>query len=61
VGYDRLNVITVGLFVSPYAATSLSEYFANGFENYFSGESAYVRKISPKLYSKIKYLTSEEM
>ena len=61
VGYDRLNVITVGLFVSPYAATSLSEYFANGFENYFSGESAYVRKISPKLYSKIKYLTTEEM
>lgn len=61
VGYDRLNVITVGLFVSPYAATSLSEYFANGFEHYFSGESAYLRKISPRLYNKIKYLTSEEM
>ena len=35
VGYDLLRDLTVELFVSPYAATSLREYFANGFEHYF--------------------------
>jgi hypothetical protein len=41
----------MGLFVSPYGATSLQEYFANGFEKYYLGESKAVKDISPVLYN----------
>ena len=58
VGYDRLAQLTTKLFISPYAATSLREYFANGFEHYFVDENPkYLKSISPRLYSKIKSLT----
>jgi hypothetical protein len=58
VGYDLLNQLCVGIFISPYAATSLREYFANGFEHYYLGDSEYLEKICPKLYSKLKVLTN---
>jgi hypothetical protein len=58
VGYDKLNRLCTGLFMSPYAATSLREYFANGLENYLVGDSDYLQKISPKLYLKLSSLTS---
>lgn len=58
VGYDRLAQLTTNLFISPYAATSLKEYFANGFEHYFVDENPkYLRSISPQLYNKINSLT----
>jgi hypothetical protein len=57
IGYPTLTMLTMGLFVSPYAATSLREYFANGFEEYFSGNAEAVRKISPRLYEKIRELS----
>ena len=61
VGYDRLAQLTTKLYVSPYAATSLREYFANGFEHYFVDENPkYLRSVSPKLYSKINSLTKME-
>jgi hypothetical protein len=53
VGYSKLTSLTNGLFISPYAATSLREYFANAFENYFCGESQTVKQISPKVHQKI--------
>ena len=53
VGYEELTNITMGLFYSPYAATSLREYFANGFEHYFLGDKKYLNSISPKLYNKV--------
>ena len=56
VGYDRLSAHTMGLFTSPYAPTSLSEYFAEGFEEYLPGDRKYKKKISPLLYKKIKML-----
>ena len=59
VGYQRLGYLTNGLFLTPYACTSLREYFSNGFEHYFMGENIYLKKISPKLYSKISSLTKE--
>jgi len=59
VGYDLLNQLCVGIFISPYGATSLREYFANGFEHYFLKDSQYLEKISPKLYKKILLLTSK--
>ena len=59
VGYPILLSLTMGLFVSPYGATSLQEYFANGFEKYFLGEDQAVRKISPVLYSKIESIMND--
>tara|TARA_B100000927_G_scaffold128332_1_gene103401 strand:- start:512 stop:1183 length:672 start_codon:yes stop_codon:yes gene_type:complete len=63
VGYDNLSSLTSSLFLVPYAATSLREYFASGFENIFLSEKSYqiLRKISPKLFEKlIKLITIEE-
>ena len=53
VEYPTLSTLTTGLFYSPYSITSLREYFANGFENYFLRDQSYLKKTSPALYSKI--------
>lgn len=56
VGYDLLDVLTRELFLSPYAATSLEEYFANGFQEYFSKRLPHKDKveISPILMDRIE-------
>jgi len=61
IGYPKLTMLTLGLFVSPYGITSLREYFANGFEEYFLGDIEYVRKISPKVYLKINELINDDI
>jgi len=54
IGYERLNNLTNhGLFINPYAVTSLREYFATGFEEYVMGDHRELKTISPKLYKKI--------
>ncbi len=53
VGYPTLLSLTMGLFCSPYGATSIQEYFANGFEKYFTENPEYVKSISPILYQKV--------
>ena len=53
VEYPTLSTLTTGLFYSPYSVTSLREYFANGFENYFLRDKDYLKKTSPILYDKI--------
>ena len=60
VGYDALSMLSVALFLNPYSATSLSEYFARGFEEFFIGDRKYLKKIRPKLYSKLESLASLE-
>ena len=35
VGYDLLGNLVIGLFPGPYSTTSLREYFAVGFEEFF--------------------------
>tara|TARA_R110000824_G_scaffold232511_1_gene420559 strand:+ start:728 stop:1420 length:693 start_codon:yes stop_codon:yes gene_type:complete len=59
VGYPTLTSLTMGLFYSPYAATSTREYFANGFENYFLRDRNYLKKVSPMLYNNIAALVEE--
>lgn len=58
VEYDRLNFIvsSYGLFVSAYAATSLQEYFANGFEAFFLDDRSIIMECCPELYNKIEEL-----
>ena len=61
VGYAALSSIMVGMFINSYAATSLSEYFATGFaEFYLNSDHKYLKKISPALYQKIILLQDEE-
>ncbi len=58
VGYTALSIMTANLFYSPYAATSLREYFANGFEAYYHlKEGAHLQRLSPELFKKIYGLT----
>jgi len=61
VGYDKLTFFTMGLFVSPYGATSCREYFANGFEHYFLNEPQYVKIVSPTVYGKVDGLVFMEI
>lgn len=57
VGYATLTTLTNDLFYSPYGATSLREYFANGFECYFhKRDHKFLQKISPAIYSKLENL-----
>lgn len=56
IGYDILNQMVVNIFVSAYAATSISEYFARGFEEYFIGDRDNLKRISPVLFKTIKEL-----
>ena len=60
VGYPTLLSLTMGLFVSPYGATSIQEYFANGFEKYILDNPRTVRDISPVLYKKIEEIVNDE-
>jgi hypothetical protein len=55
-GYDKLSLMTAGLFLSPYSVTSIREYFANGFEEFVRGEADYLKEINPILFDKIKEL-----
>jgi hypothetical protein len=59
VGYDTLSYFTESMFISPYSATSLREYFSEGFEKYYLGESQLILELCPVLFNKIKQL--EEM
>jgi len=57
VGYDKLANIVSGLFISPYAATSLREYFATAFtEFYLDSNHQFLQKVQPAVYEKIKSL-----
>jgi hypothetical protein len=61
VGYPLLENLIIGLFYSPYAVTSINEYFANGFENYFLRDRNYLKRISPVLYNKISNILEKNL
>jgi len=61
VGYPILSALASNIFHSPYAATSLSEYFADGFEAfYMNDEISRLKNESPKLYYKIIGLLEDQ-
>lgn len=53
IGYEKLSHLMKGMFVNPYSATSLREYFAAGFEEFILGEEEFLRNLSPALYEKL--------
>jgi hypothetical protein len=61
IGYPVLSMLTINIFHSPYAATSLNEYFADGFEAfYMNDEISRLKNVSPNLYYKITGLLEEQ-
>jgi len=61
IGYPALNAFGNGLFYSPYAATSVREYFARGFEAFFLYKDLKtLANISPILYNKLENLADME-
>jgi len=60
IGYTALWSYVSGIFPSPYAATSLREYFARGFEEYFIGDRKSLTNGFNVLYSKIEDLVELE-
>jgi len=61
VGYDKLSNLIQGLFISAYAPTSIEEYFATGFtEFYLDPNHGFLQKVSPELYKKLFLLQKPE-
>jgi hypothetical protein len=62
VGYDKLNIICSGLFINAYAPTSLREYFATGFTDFYMrpDDRGTLKLVSPSLYKKIFDLNLKE-
>jgi len=60
VTYDAMWHFVGGLFPSPYAATSLREYFARGFEEYVIGNKHELAQLCPVLYRKLNQLHTME-
>jgi len=55
VGYRKLGNITRDIFVSPYSITSIREYWATAFENFWIKPDTrpFLKRSSPVLYQKI--------
>lgn len=62
VGYDKLSVICSGMFINAYAPTSLREYFATGFTDFYMrpDDHGTLQSVSPELYKKLVQLNVEE-
>lgn len=52
-GYDKLETFCSGLFIRPYAVTSIREYFATALEHYLLEDPDYVKRLSPVVYRKV--------
>ena len=61
VGYEKLCSMVEGVFITAYAPTSLKEYFATGFlEFYLDSNHNFLKKVSPQLYKKLVILQNEK-
>ena len=60
IGYESLENLTNGLFVSPYSVTSLREYWSTGFEEYFLGDRLYLKNVCPYINKKLTLLVLDE-
>ena len=56
VGYDKLSNYIEGLFLAPYSVSSLREYFARAFEEFFLGDRLYLKSLCPYFYRKLLFL-----
>tara|TARA_R110002110_G_scaffold3916_5_gene20355 strand:- start:280 stop:963 length:684 start_codon:yes stop_codon:yes gene_type:complete len=56
VGYEKLNNLVMGLFPGAYSVTSLAEYFAVGFEQFYMKQGSKLSRMCPILIKKIDLL-----
>ena len=61
VGYEKLKNIDQGMFLNSYSITSLTEYFATSFEEYYLRDREVVKKIAPAAYLKINSIHEGEI
>ena len=61
IGYDALQMLAVELFLDPYSITSLREYFATGFEEYYLENRLYLKDLSPYIYRKLSLLEETDV
>ena len=61
IGYDALQMLAVELFLDPYSITSLREYFATGFEEYYLENRLYLKDLSPYVYKKLFLLNDNDL
>lgn len=60
IGYNRLSQYINGIFLAPYAVTSVREYWAVAFEHYFLYRlPKEVKAMSPKIYEKLKFIENK--
>tara|TARA_R110002020_G_scaffold90434_3_gene220188 strand:- start:7703 stop:8398 length:696 start_codon:yes stop_codon:yes gene_type:complete len=59
-GYDKLETFCTGLFVRPYAATDIREYFATALEHYLLEDPVYLKKLSPIAYKKVAMICNTD-
>ncbi len=60
IGYEKMKLYTKNIFPSAYAPTSVSEYWAEGFEKYCLGEKEDLFRMCPQLFNKIDFLFKGE-
>jgi hypothetical protein len=53
VGYDKVSLLTSGLFLSPYSIITIREYFATGFLHFLLEDVNYLKDVSPILFEKV--------
>ena len=61
IGYDALQMLAIELFLDPYSITSLREYFASGFEEYYLENRLYLKDLSPYVYKKLFLLNDNDL
>jgi len=61
VGYEKISNMDQGMFIGPYSITSLSEYFATSFEEYYLNRRQLVRQLTPAVYDKLEALDKQNM
>jgi hypothetical protein len=60
VTYDLLWQLVPNIFPSPYAITSIREYWARGFEEFYMGKRKELKQVCPYLFSKLMQLHNLE-
>jgi len=59
-GYEKLETFCSGLFIRPYAVTSIREYFATALEHYLLEDPTYLKRLSPAVYRKVAMICNME-
>ena len=60
IGYRKLEPYIKNLFLGGYSVTSVNEYFARGFEEFYLGNVVYLKTVCPYIYNKLFFLNQGE-